>query len=158
MLALLACPGCGGPLTAGADALNCAAEGARFRIAPPGLADLRLPETAATAAAFAASYRAGRLAEGWQSLSPEVARALPDADPPGYNRLYWSLRRLVVLGRITGELGPAPRRSRMPGRASLVKPPVGTFSTPRGRARHQRRPDFGLGAGRLYPGLERETP
>jgi hypothetical protein len=73
MLALLACPGCGGPLTVGVDTLSCAAEGARFRVAPPGLADLRLPETAAAAEAFAASYRAGRLAEGWRPLSPEVA-------------------------------------------------------------------------------------
>jgi SAM-dependent methyltransferase len=154
MLALLACPGCGGPLTAGADALSCAAEGMRFRMMPSGLTDLRLPETAAAAEAFVAAYRAGRLAEGWRPLSPEVACALPEADPPGYKRLYWPLRRESwrVLGRILEGLGPAPLTVADAGagflwsshRLAHLGHRVVAFDL-------SADPDFGLGAGRLYP-------
>jgi SAM-dependent methyltransferase len=136
------------------DTLSCTSEGARFRIAPPGLADLRLPETAATAEAFAAAYRAGRLAEGWRSLTPEIARALPDADPPGYNRIYWPLRRESwrVLERILGGLGPAPLTVADAGAGFL-------WSSHRlAHSGHcvvafdlSADLDFGLGAGRLYP-------
>ena len=72
-LGILACPLCGGRLRNTVDGLICPADGATFPTHPSGLLDLRPPDGRAAADAFAAQYRAGRLADGWQPLSPEVA-------------------------------------------------------------------------------------
>ena len=42
---------------------------------------------------FAQAYRAARLQEGWEPLSPSQALLLPFGSPPGYPQLYWQVRR-----------------------------------------------------------------
>ena len=106
----LACPQCCGELTAVGDGLRCAADGTAFPIHASGLLDLRPPAARAAADAFAARYRAGRLADGWRPLTAAAARALPDGNPPGFTRLYWTVRResWQALVRCLAALGPAP--------------------------------------------------
>jgi SAM-dependent methyltransferase len=103
---------------------------------------------------FAAQYRAGRLADGWQPLSSDAACALPAGDPPGFTQLYWTVRResWAVLAALLTELGRAPlvladlgagfpwlsHRLASLGHAVLavdLSPDI----------------DFGLGAARLFP-------
>jgi len=153
-LALLACPQCGGALAPGEGALVCVSDGRRYRVEPPDPPDLRLPEAAHAAEAFASTYRAGRLAEGWQPLTPELACALPDADPLGYNRLYWPLRRgsWRVATRVLAGFGPAP--------LTVADAGAGFLWTSHCLAELGHRvvafdlspdPDFGIGAQRLFP-------
>ena len=106
-LGILACPLCGGRLCNDDNGLSCPADGGDFPIRPSGLLDLRPPDGRAAADAFAARYRAGRVADGWRPLSPEVARALPDGHPPGFTRLYWQVRResWAVLSKLLREFG-----------------------------------------------------
>ncbi len=108
--AMLACPLCAGPLTKEADGLRCRADGTAYPLHPAGPLDLRLPHRRAAHDAFAAAYRAARLAEGWRPLTPALAQALPHADPPGFPRLYWPLRResWTRVAELLVELGPAP--------------------------------------------------
>ena len=153
-LGILACPLCGGRLCNADGGLSCPVDGAAFPMHPAGLLDLRPPAGRAAADAFAAQYRAARLADGWQPLSSEAACALPDGDPPGFTRLYWAVRResWAVLATLLRELGTAPlaiadlgagfpwlsHRLAALGHAVLavdLSPDV----------------DFGLGAARLFP-------
>lgn len=108
--AMLACPLCSGPLSEDADGLRCPADGTTYPIHEPGLLDLRPPYHRTEHDAFAAAYRAARLAEGWQPLTPTQAQALPQADPPGFPRLYWPLRQesWEHLMALLAGLGPAP--------------------------------------------------
>jgi SAM-dependent methyltransferase len=153
-LGILGCPLCGGRLRNADDGLSCPADGGDFPMHPSGLLDLRPPDGRAAADSFAAQYRAGRLADGWQPLSPEAARTLPDGHPPGFTQLYWAVRResWAVLIGLLGEPGTAPltiadlgagfpwlsHRLASLGHAVLaidLSPDV----------------DFGLGAARLFP-------
>jgi SAM-dependent methyltransferase len=88
-LGILACPLCGGGLRKANDGLTCPADGAAFPTHPSGLLDLRPPD--------------GRAAAD----SSEAACALPDGDPPGFTRLYWTVRResWAVLAELLGEFG-----------------------------------------------------
>ncbi len=108
--AMLACPLCSGLLSEDAGGLRCPADETTYPIHESGLLDLRLPYRRTEHDAFAAAYRAARLAEGWQPLTPDLAQALPQADPPGFPRLYWPLRResWAHLTALLAGLGPAP--------------------------------------------------
>ncbi|MGQ9768179.1 MAG: Trm112 family protein [Anaerolineae bacterium] len=108
--AMLACPLCGGPLDEAGNGLCCPADRADYPIHAAGLLDLRPPGRRAGWDAFAQDYRAARLAEGWSPLSAALAQALPFADPPGFPRLYWPLRRASWkrLAQLLAALGPAP--------------------------------------------------
>ncbi len=110
LLSLLACPACWGPLTPVPDGLRCPADQALYPRHPSGILDLRPTGTRERAEAFARQYRAARLAEGWQPLTPDLAQALPHADPRGFPRLYWPLRResWAELTRLLADLGPPP--------------------------------------------------
>jgi len=107
---MLACPTCGGPLTHIADGLRCLTDEALYPLHPSGIPDLRPAGTRDLAEAFAGQYRAARLAEGWRPLTPDLAQALPHADPPGFPRLYWPLRResWIRLAQLLTGLGRAP--------------------------------------------------
>ena len=153
-LGILACPLCGGRLCNADGGLICPADGAAFPMHPSGLLDLRPPDGRAAADAFAAQYRAGRLADGWQPLSAEAACALPDGDPPGFTRLYWTVRResWAVLVTLLRELGTAPLTIADLGAgfpwlshrlASLGHAVLAVDLSPD--------IDFGLGAARLFP-------
>ncbi len=153
-LGILACPLCGGRLLNADDGLICSADGADFPMHPSGLLDLRPPDGRAAADSFAAQYRAGRLADGWQPLSTEVACALPDGDPPGFTPLYWTVRResWAVLTRLLGEFEPVPLTIADLGAgfpwlshrlASLGHAVLAVDLSPDA--------DFGLGAARLFP-------
>ncbi len=89
----IGCPLCGGPLAIYGETLRCPSHRVAFPRHPSGFLDLRPPELRATGDAFAAEYRAARLAEGIELLTPEEARALPEGSPRGYPRLYWQVRR-----------------------------------------------------------------
>ena len=153
-LGILACPLCGGRLCNADGGLICPADGAAYPMHPSGLFDLRPPVGRAAANAFAAQYRASRLADGWRPLSAEIARALPDGHPPGFTPLYWTVRResWAALVTLLSELGAAPltiadlgagfpwlsHRLAALGHAVLavdLSPDI----------------DFGLGAARLFP-------
>ena len=153
-LGILACPLCGGRLCNADGGLICPADGAAFPMHPSGLLDLRPPDGRAAADSFAAQYRAGRLADGWQPLSSEAACALPDGDPPGFTRLYWAVRResWAVLATLLRELGTAPLAIADLGAgfpwlshrlASLGHAVLAVDLSPD--------IDFGLGAARLFP-------
>jgi len=103
---LLGCPYCGAPLAG----LHCPTDAIAFAFTPAGLLDLRPADASANAERFAAAYRAARLAEGWQPLSPPEAQRLPEGNPSGYNRLYWPLRRESwgALTRALASLGRGP--------------------------------------------------
>ena len=153
-LGILACPLCGGRLCNADGGLSCPVDGAAFPMRPSGLLDLRPPDGRAAADAFAAQYRAGRLADGWRPLSAEAACALPGGDPPGFTGLYWAVRResWAVLATLLRELGTAPltiadlgagfpwlsHRLAALGHAVLAVDLSPDF-------------DFGLGAARLFP-------
>jgi SAM-dependent methyltransferase len=163
---ILACPLCGGRLRRGDGGLICPADGVRFPRHPSGLLDLRAPEGRAAADAFAARYRADRLADGWQPLSAEVARVLPDGDPPGFTRLYWTVRReswavLVGLLNDVGQIGKLSHKP-MAGARPLKIADLGAgfpwLSHRFAALGHaivaidlSPDADFGLGAARLFP-------
>jgi len=153
-LRILACPLCGGRLLNSEHGLSCPADRGNFPLHPSGLLDLRPPDGRAAADAFAAQYRAGRLADGWRPLSSEAACALPDGDPPGFTRLYWTVRResWAVLASLLKELGAAPLTIADLGAgfpwlshrlASLGHAVLAVDLSPD--------IDFGLGAARLFP-------
>jgi SAM-dependent methyltransferase len=153
-LGILACPLCGGRLRNADGGLICPADGAAFPMHPSGLLDLRPPKGRAAADLFAAQYRTGRLADGWQPLSSEAACALPVGDPPGFTQLYWTVRResLRVLTTLLGDLGAIPLTIADLGAgfpwlshrlASLGHAVLAVDLSPD--------VDFGLGAARLFP-------
>ena len=152
---LLGCPLCGGKLLPDAQGgLRCPDDGAQFPLHTSGVLDLRTPENRAALDQFAATYRAARLAEGWSSLPAAIAQRLPDADPPGFNRLYWPLRResWPRSKRRCNELDPGPRTIADAGagflwashRLASLGHRVVAFDISADA-------DFGLGAARLYP-------
>jgi SAM-dependent methyltransferase len=134
--------------------LICPADGAAFPLHPSGLLDLRPPAGRAAADLFAAQYRAGRLADGWQPLSSDAACALPGGDPPGFTQLYWTVRResWAALTVLLTEFGTAPLAIADLGAgfpwlshrlASLGHAVLAVDLSPD--------IDFGLGAARLFP-------
>ncbi len=151
--AWLACPCCSGPLDVSSSGLRCPAHG-EFPISASGLGDLRPEAIRGEADAFAATYREARLSEGWQPLSPEIASALPYANPAGFNRLYWPLRResWAAFERLLLTIGPPPLTIADAGagfawashRLATLGQRVLAFDL-------SADPDFGLGAARLYP-------
>ena len=152
---LLGCPLCGGRLLPDAQGgLHCPDDAAQFPRHTSGILDLRTPENRAALEEFAATYRAARLAEGWSALPAAVAQRLPDADPPGFNRLYWPLRRESwrALEGALQRLEPGPRTIADAGAGFL-------WASHRLAASGHRvvafdvsaDPDFGLGAARWYP-------
>lgn len=151
---MLACPLCGSPLTGDADRLCCPADETTYPIHESGLLDLRPPHRRTEHDAFAATYRTARLAEGWQPLTSDLAQALPHADPAGFPRLYWPLRResWAQLTGLLADLGPPPLIIADAGagfpwlshRLAGLGHAVIAFDVS-GDA------DFGLGAARLFP-------
>jgi len=158
---LLACPACGGHLDRGADGLRCPADGDLYLLHSSGIVDLRPARTRDQAEAFAGRYRAARLAEGWRPLAPDVAQALPHADPPGFPRLYWPLRResWLRLAQLLAGVGrpPLPIADAGAGfpwlshRLASLGHTVIAFDLSADT-------DFGLGATGLYPTAERGIP
>ena len=165
-LGILACPLCGGRLRNADDGLTCPADGGNFPLLPSGLLDLRPPDGRAAADSFAAQYRAGRLADGWQPLSPEAACALPVGDPPGFTQLYWTVRResWAVLAALLNDVGQVANLSYAPIAGA---PPLKIADLGAGFPWLSHRlaslghavlavdlspdMDFGLGAARLFP-------
>lgn len=158
---MLACPTCGGPLTHIPDGLRCLADEALYPLHPSGIPDLRPAGTRDQAEAFAGQYRAARLAEGWRPLTPDLAQALPHADPPGFPRLYWPLRResWIRLAQLLTGLGRAPLPIADAGagfpwlshRLAGLGHTVIAFDLSADA-------DFGLGAAELFPTAVRGTP
>lgn len=158
---LLACPACGGPLTHVPDGLHCPADGALYPLHPSGILDLRPAGTREQAEAFAGQYRAARLAEGWRPLTPDMAQALPHADPPGFPRLYWPLRResWIRLAQLLAGLGRAPLPIADAGagfpwlshRLACLGHTVIALDLSADA-------DFGLGAAGLFPTAARDIP
>jgi SAM-dependent methyltransferase len=111
-LDVVGCPSCCSPLLLTDDAtwpLRCRGCGERFAV------DGRIPlllrrEDADRLARFSRQYREARLAEGWQPLTAEQARALPYGRPPGYPPLYWEVRRqsFCALMSLLAREGPSP--------------------------------------------------
>jgi SAM-dependent methyltransferase len=162
---ILACPLCGGRLRRDDGGLICPADGVCFPRHPSGLLDLRPPAGRAAADAFAARYRADRLADGWQPLAAEAARALPAGDPPGFTRLYWTVRResWAVLAGLLNDAGQVANLSRIPTAGAPLKiadlgagfPWLSHRLAALGHAivaiDLSPDADFGLGAARLFP-------
>lgn len=158
---LLACSTCGGPLLPSPAGLRCPTDETLYPLHPAGILDLRPAETRGRAEAFAGQYRAARLAEGWQPLTSDLAQALPHADPPGFPRLYWPLRR-ESWARLTGllaDLGPPPLLIADAGagfpwlshRLASLGHTVIAFDLSEDA-------DFGLGAAKLFPTAARGMP
>lgn len=158
---LLACPVCGGPLARVSNGLRCPADQTLYPLHPSGIPDLRPADMREQAEAFARQYHAARLAEGWRPLAPDMAQALPHADPPGFPRLYWPLRResWIGLAQLLAGLGRAPLPIADVGagfpwlshRLASLGHMVIAFDLSADI-------DFGLGAAGLYPTAGRGIP
>lgn len=149
----IACPVCRGPLIASDTGLRCPLDRTTFPRHTSGLLDLRLPELRGQSDQFATAYRQARLGEGLAALTAEDARKLPDANPPGYPRLYWQVRR---------ESWTALRRLLLPPAISLTIADLGAgipwLSHRLATLGHRvvavdlsPDTDFGLGAARHFP-------
>ena len=147
-LGILACPLCGGRLRNADGGLSCPVDGAAFPMHPSGLLDLRPPDGRAAADLFAAQYRAGRLADGWQPLSAEAACRLARRRSA---RIHAALldsapRKLGGAGHVTqgawdGPVGDRRSRRRLP----LAQPPAGIAGARRPGGRSE--PRYRLRAG-----------
>jgi hypothetical protein len=51
------------------------------------------PDQRAAADAYAERYRSRRKSQGWQRLEALQMAALPDISPPGWDKIYWPVRR-----------------------------------------------------------------
>jgi SAM-dependent methyltransferase len=88
----LGCPLCHGDLrSVRGEQLMCATCGVLFAVQGHILLLLR-PQDDATFADFNWRYRQARLGEGCLPVSAEQAFDLPFVSPPGYRRLYWTVR------------------------------------------------------------------
>jgi SAM-dependent methyltransferase len=143
---------CGAMLASSDRGMICTADRTEYPRHPSGLLDLRPAEIRARADAFAAAYRAARLAEGWRPLSQAAALALPEGTPPGFTRLYWQVRReswaalQVCLAELGDHLTLADAGAGLPwlsGRLARLGHQVMAFDLS-GDA------NFGLGVARLY--------
>jgi SAM-dependent methyltransferase/uncharacterized protein YbaR (Trm112 family) len=91
-LDVLGCPHCRGRLQLDNEVLGCLESGHRFP-AVEGTVSFVREEDRARLAALSGQYRQDRLGEGWRSLPPQCARALPYGSFPGCLPLYWEVRR-----------------------------------------------------------------
>lgn len=110
-IGLLGCPYCHGALGVQGDgrSLQCRDCAERFPFDGRHPSLLRRQD-AARLAEFSQRYRAGRLADGWQPLAIDQARALPYGRPAGYPALYWTVRRqsFCALMSLLAREGPSP--------------------------------------------------
>jgi SAM-dependent methyltransferase len=151
----IGCPLCGGPLALYGETLRCPVHRVAFPRHAGGFLDLRPPDLRAAGDQFAAEYRAARLAEGLEPLTPEEARDLPEGSPPGYPRLYWQVRReswaalRELLRRQPSSLTVADLGAGVPWLshrlAAMGHRVVAVDLSPDA--------DFGLGAARHFPGV-----
>ena len=153
-LDVLGCPYCQAPLQLEDGSLRCAAHDDRFPVSG-GIPSLVRQEDAAALADFGHRYREARLQEGWRSLMPRQALALPYGTPPGYPPLYWRVRRQSYrrLTALLSRQGPHPAAG-----------PVADLGAGSGWLAHRlaaagyrvlamdasRERDFGLGAAAVY--------
>jgi SAM-dependent methyltransferase len=110
-LAAIGCPYCQGALHSAADkvGLTCSGCGQTFALRGRTPVFLRA-EDVERLARFADEYRQARLRDGWRPLTQEQALALPYGQPPGYQPLYWQVRRqsFCALMRLLAREGPSP--------------------------------------------------
>jgi len=90
--AWLGCPVCQGPLDQTETGLHCPVDSLDFPL-QDGIFRLLLPGEEEMADAYAEEYRRQREAQGWGPLTSEELVALPEVAPPGWDPLYWPVRR-----------------------------------------------------------------
>jgi len=110
----LGCPLCQGPLDHTETGLYCPVDDLDFPI-QAGIVRLLPPGEQETAAAYADKYRQQRETQGWPHLTADEMSTLPEKSPPGWDSLYWPVRRqsyqamLAWLETAEQEAGPGLR-------------------------------------------------
>jgi SAM-dependent methyltransferase len=109
---VLGCPSCQSALEVDDDArhpVTCPGCGERFSFHGqiPALLDGQEADRLKQAAE---AYRAARLREGWEPMTPGQAQRLPYGQPRGYPTLYWLVRRqsFCALMSLLAREGPTP--------------------------------------------------
>lgn len=88
----LGCPLCQGPLQHRNGGAYCPKDGLTFPV-EDGIWRMIPPDQQAAADAYAERYRTRRESQGWGRLEALQMAALPDISPPGWDKIYWPVRR-----------------------------------------------------------------